>query len=381
MRKLLRWFPVLLAFALLAGCAAPEPKRFTYGDLRPEDLRRLLWPPSEDGAVPRYVFNGLVVGEENFIRKGEASTVKFEDVMRFLIGVELSSYETPKFLYRPSYGVVDEAGGRIVVTDIAWKAIFVFDTNGAGGMQVWREIGDEDRLASPTGLALGLNGEIFVSDSTLGEVFRFDKSGKLLQRFGKGHLQRPTGLAYNPLSRRLYVADTYAHQIKVFDASGTLLDEWGDRGGDQEVGSDKTGRDVGGLTLNYPTHIAYKRDKLYVTDTMNARVHVLSAETGRTITVIGRRGVYVGNMVRPKGVAVDSEENIYVVEGYHDHLLIFNRQGQFLMAIGGSGNGPGKFSQPSGVWIDSRDRVFVADSENSRVQVFQFLGGGDENTQ
>jgi hypothetical protein len=34
---------------------------------------------------------------------------------------------------------------------------------------------------------------------------------------------------------------------------------------------------------------------------------------------------------------------------------------------------------PSGVWIDSRNRVYVADMLNSRVAVFQFLGGGSEN--
>jgi hypothetical protein len=49
------------------------------------------------------------------------------------------------------------------------------------------------------------------------------------------------------------------------------------------------------------------------------------------------------------------------------------------MAIGGVGTEPGKFHLPSGVWIDSHNRVFVADTLNSRVSVFQFLGGGSES--
>jgi DNA-binding beta-propeller fold protein YncE len=90
-------------------------------------------------------------------------------------------------------------------------------------------------------------------------------------------------------------------------------------------------------------------------------------------------GMYIGNMVRPKGVAVDSEGNIYVVESYYDHLLVYNSKGEYLMAIGGVGTEPGKFHLPSGVWIDSHNRVFVADTLNSRVSVFQFLGGGSES--
>jgi hypothetical protein len=56
-------------------------------------------------------------------------------------------------------------------------------------------------------------------------------------------------------------------------------------------------------------------------------------------------------------------------------LLIYNQLGEFLMAIGGNGEAPGNFHLPGGVWTDSRNRIFVADTLNSRVSVFQFLGG------
>jgi DNA-binding beta-propeller fold protein YncE len=84
-------------------------------------------------------------------------------------------------------------------------------------------------------------------------------------------------------------------------------------------------------------------------------------------------------MVRPKGVSVDGEGNVYVVESFHDHLLIYNSGGEFLMSIGGVGSAPGQFHLPAGVWVDARNRVFVADTLNSRVSVFQFLGGGAES--
>ena len=81
-------------------------------------------------------------------------------------------------------------------------------------------------------------------------------------------------------------------------------------------------------------------------------------------------------MVRPKGVTVDSEGNIYVVESYYDHLLIYDESGQFLLPIGGTGSEVGQFFLPAGMWSDKTDRIFVADMFNSRVVIFRYVGTG-----
>jgi DNA-binding beta-propeller fold protein YncE len=90
--------------------------------------------------------------------------------------------------------------------------------------------------------------------------------------------------------------------------------------------------------------------------------------------VVGQRGLYVGNFSRPKGIALDSDGNVYVSESYYDYLLIYNQQGELLMSIGGSGPSAGQFSQPTGIWVDDRDRVFVSDMLNGRISMFQYLG-------
>jgi DNA-binding beta-propeller fold protein YncE len=79
-------------------------------------------------------------------------------------------------------------------------------------------------------------------------------------------------------------------------------------------------------------------------------------------------------LVRPKGVAVDSASNIYVVESLYDNLLVFNKQGHTLLGLGGSGTGVGEFYLPSGVWIDNQDQIYIADMYNGRITVLQFLG-------
>ena len=79
-------------------------------------------------------------------------------------------------------------------------------------------------------------------------------------------------------------------------------------------------------------------------------------------------------MIRPKGIAVGNDGNIYVVESYYDHLLVYDGGGNFLLPIGGSGRHIGQFYLPAGAWSDDQGRIYVADMYNGRVIIFQYLG-------
>lgn len=321
-----------------------------------------MWPPEKNGEVPRYFYAGELTGENNFVKPDpEMGTVK-EILVRFL-GLVIGD-EPPLLLNRPQAGVVDEAG-RILVTDIARSGVFVFDER-QGKLSLWEKASGRRAFVTPVGIALGPEGHVFVADADLAIVARLDRDGTALNPIGKEQLLRPTGLAYEPKTNRLFVADTQAHQIKVFDLDGKLQMTIGGPG-------------EGPGEFNYPTHIALQDEKLYVSDTLNARIQVMSAETGKYLGSVGKRGLSLGNLVRPKGVAADSEHNIYVIESYHDYLLIYNQKGEFLLPIGGVGSGAGNFHLPAGVWVDRRNRVFVADMLNSRVAVFQFLGGDNDS--
>jgi DNA-binding beta-propeller fold protein YncE len=82
----------------------------------------------------------------------------------------------------------------------------------------------------------------------------------------------------------------------------------------------------------------------------------------------------VGNFTRPKGVAVDGDGNVYVVESYYDHVVIFDQAGNYLLPIRGADVGVGYFYLPAGVWSDAADRIFLADMYNGRVIILQYLG-------
>ncbi len=351
--------PLLVLGLCLAGCAA-TPKVFQAEIADPTDEERMLWPPLPE--VPRYRYAGQLLGEVNFKPKAEDEAGGLKSALRWLAGL-LAGDAAPLELQRPQSGVVD-AAGRIYVADAGRGAIYVFDTV-AGELHIWDKADGLANFANPVGLALGAGGELLVADAALGYVVRLDRDGNARGRIGKGLLQRPTGLAYDARGKRVYVADTPAHDIKVFDEQGQLVKTIGQRG-------------EGEGEFNYPTHLAFARGELYVTDTMNSRIQVFSEEGEIAKLRFGSRGLYLGNLVRPKGVAVDSEGNVYVVESYHDHLLVFNPKGALLLAIGGTGLDVGQFFLPAGVWVDRNNRVYVADMFNARVVLFQFLGGGGD---
>lgn len=340
---------LVLFAAFISGCAQTK-QILVYEE---KEQQQQVWPASPE--QPRYKYIGQLTGDENLIREGEG----FLDKLFTLLTGLVRSEDERIVLQRPQSGVVDEQRKRIYVTDVSRQGVFVFDEK-EGSVEIWDRADKQLSFLSPIGIALTESGDILVADADLAQIVRLGPEGEPRGLYGNGILKRPTGIARDPVSRRIYVSDTHAHNIKIFDDRGRFIRAFGDRG-------EKPGQ------FNFPTHLTFKNNRLYVTDTMNARIQVYSRE-GELEFIFGKRGIYMGDMPRPKGVAVDSEGNIYVVESYYDHLLIYNFKGDFLLPIGGTGTEIGQFYLPSGVWTDSRDRVYVADMFNGRILILQYLG-------
>lgn len=343
------------ALLALGGCA--ETRLVMRADPEAQAGRApQVWPGAP--ATARYRYAGQLLGEDNFIEaEGQRGNAGIK-LLRWLVGL-VGGAPDKLMLRRPQSGAAD-GQGRVYVSDISNHAVFVFD-QAAGKLLVWDMAEPNRRFVTPVGVALGAGGQVLVADAELGKVYRLDRDGKPLGHFGAGQLERPTGLARDARRGRVYVADTHAHDVKVFDDSGKLLGVLG-----------KRGEDAG--ELNFPTHLTFGNDTLYVADSINARVVKFDAD-GMPAGSVGRRGVYIGNLTRPKGVTLDPEGNLYVVESMNDHLLVFDRAGNFLLPIGGTGKETGQFYLPSGAWSDGRGTIYVADMFNGRIVMFQFLGG------
>ena len=366
MNTLLRLRLIVAVFfvLLLGGCASTDTIRGTlHYDLRPEGARAdVVWPAAPE--TPRYRYLGELVGEPNFVQSDNTKS-NLTTAFKWLVGL----FEVDKqiFLQRPQHGTVGDSG-RVYVVDTGRNAVVVFDPNPPAGddsknkeghLLVWDLATSNARFEVPVAVAMAWNGELAVSDSKLGVVARLNVNGEPVGLLINESLKRPTGLAFAPERGLLFVADSVAHDIKVFDGKGTLVNTFGAPGeGDGE--------------LNAPTHLAYSNGLLYVSDTLNSRIQIFDAD-GRYISGFGERGLYVGNLMRPKGVAVGDSDIVYVVESYYGRLLAFSKQKDLLLDISGSGLKDGAFRLPAGVWADKQGRIFVADMFNGRVIVYKFI--------
>jgi sugar lactone lactonase YvrE len=360
---------IFLLLLLLGGCAGTNTIRGQLNyDLRPLDSRpEVFWPPAPD--KPRFRYLGELIGQPNFEASAKSESI-LTTALKWIVG--LFEDNVPLLLQRPQHGMVSDSG-RIYVVDAGRNAVLAFDPNPPadeedadnkdGHMLVWDLAAENTHFAAPVAVTTVWNGEIAVSDAKLGIVARLNNKGEPVGMLAPEELKRPTGLAFDRVRGLLFVADTVAHDIKVFDSSGKLVNTIGTPG--EAAGQ-----------FNAPTHLAFADGHLYVTDTFNSRIQVFDAD-GRRLREFGERGLYVGNLMRPKGVALDDAGIVYVVESYYGQLLAYNKQSDLLLNINGSGLKGGEFRLPSGVWSDQKGRIFIADMFNGRVVVFQLINPSD----
>ena len=115
---------------------------------------------------------------------------------------------------------------------------------------------------------------------------------------------------------------------------------------------------------------------------MNHRVQILDAE-GEFIRSFGELSKSIGGFASPRGIALDSEENIYVTDTLFNATQIFNKEGALLLVVGHYGNRDGEFIVPEDIAITPDNRIHIADSFNMRVQTLkrldvpETLGGHD----
>jgi len=218
---------------------------------------------------------------------------------------------------------------------------------------------DEVRLLAPSGITVDAAGVLLVSDAQQGRVFGFDRNGKCSMIIGKlGELARPAGLAADQQRNRLYVADTTAHQVKIFSLSGDHISDIGAPGKADE-------------TFKFPVAVALDRGGvLYVLDSQRKRVYSYDPD-GKFKKFINVAAAKPGVALNLKSIAVDSLGRIFVVDSVGNTVLVFDQEGVLLSAWGRTGNRAGEFLSPSGIYIDGHDTIYVADQTNGRIQVFQ----------
>jgi DNA-binding beta-propeller fold protein YncE len=93
---------------------------------------------------------------------------------------------------------------------------------------------------------------------------------------------------------------------------------------------------------------------------------------GKKLSSFGPRGERDGEFNMPRGVAVDEEDNIYVVDKLNSRIQKFSPSGEHLASVGKKGNGELEFDWPKSVSIHPHTKnVYVTEANNHRVQILK----------
>ena len=79
----------------------------------------------------------------------------------------------------------------------------------------------------------------------------------------------------------------------------------------------------------------------------------------------------IGTFNRPTDVTWDSQDNVYVSDGYGNSRIVkITPGGHWLKTVGTYGTGQDQFRIPHSIAADAQDTIYVADRNNSRIQVY-----------
>jgi DNA-binding beta-propeller fold protein YncE len=86
--------------------------------------------------------------------------------------------------------------------------------------------------------------------------------------------------------------------------------------------------------------------------------------------VWGEYGAAPGQLTSPKGVVVDADGFVYVVDYLNHTVIKFTSSGEVALVWGGLGSRPGRLDNPSRIAMGPDGTLYVTDAENQRIQRF-----------
>ena len=230
---------------------------------------------------------------------------------------------------------------------------------------------------------------VWVSNDQSHVIYKFTREGSHVLTIGEAgvtggsndrtHLGRPAGLAVDPETNEIFVADGYTNKrVIVFDAeTGEYRRHWGAYGNlpeDVDLGpydpAEPPARQFRG-----PVHgIVLSRDGLvYVTD-----------RTGDRLQVFRRDGTFVQEgFVSPEtrdlgtayGVALShdpAQRWVYVNDGSNNTVWILRRDDlETVGRFGSYGRQGGQFLSAHSMTVDQQGNVYVGETRGRRVQRFR----------
>ena len=245
-------------------------------------------------------------------------------------------------------GVAVNQRGEVVVAECGGSRISVFSPSGEKLQSFGKRGSGQGEFRGPHGVAVDGDGNIVVADCGNYRIQKFSKTLTAIDTKAIGRVICPSGIAFNPSNRKVYVVDWDNNSIRVLNSDLTSCSTFG-----------KEGKGKGQFL--YPWGIACdSTGKVYVADTGNHRIQVFTAD-GRCRGVFGRHGFEKGELDQPQGVAVDANDMVYVSEGWKFQVSVFTSGGHFVTSFGEG------LGSPHGLAVDDNGVVYVCYDQCIRV--------------
>lgn len=179
-----------------------------------------------------------------------------------------------------------------------------------------------------------------------------------------------SGLAIDQQDR-IYVFNRGPKPVMIFDTAGKLLLA----GGDLEYN---------GKTINKDWEHSGAVDwegNVYIIERDAHRIVKVTPKMDKFLMQIGttmEKGNDATHLDLPSGIAVLKNGNIVVTDGYgNNRVILYDKNGKFLKQVGkgaggpaDKGTGPGEWVLPHKLAVDAQEDLYIVDRENKRIQVF-----------
>jgi mucin-19 len=244
--------------------------------------------------------------------------------------------------------------------------------------------GTNASFQGPQGVAFDSLGVLYVADSATNSIRKVTMTGVVTTLAGNGADGSNNGTGTNAtfwgpngvvldVSNNVYVTDSSNHRIRKITPAGVVTTFVGTTSGHQD-GTRTNAR------LNDPWGIAIDSfENLYIVENSGHKIRKITS-VGVVSTLAGSGIAGFTDSVQairmnPYGVTLDSSGNIYFTDGINNRIRKFDTTGIVSTIAGqqtaGSTNGTGanaQFDQPNGITIDSTGNLYVADYLNQLIR-------------
>ncbi|XP_022777971.1 E3 ubiquitin-protein ligase TRIM71-like [Stylophora pistillata] len=217
----------------------------------------------------------------------------------------------------------NEKTGEIAVADFVKYRVQVFDENLKYPRTIGGETGSQTgaavKIGRPVSIAFLRNGDMIVIHGAfdLNEMSLITNEGQFIQQFSE-HLINPRTVSVKADGNgHVVVLDEGDRKIKVLSSDGAHLLQFF-RIPDFDI-------DV--------TCVCYHHDKVFLSYPLTHCVKVFN-EKGEYEYSIGSEGSGEGQLMYPRGLAVDTFDNLIVCDSSNSRLQMFTQDGEFLRSFG-----------------------------------------------